>query len=155
MRRHSNSLEGQLCWSDFHGQFYKGTTLVLFPSFPSSSFILGKRWREISMAWWNPKLWLVLGNTVNFTILSPIHKVFSLLKRVLRACRHPPKGRSFWKPGIHGPLILHLWPKKFPGSLEATTLLKQSFLCALWSSAASQQLFQYMSMPLSLGPICL
>lgn len=154
MRRHSNSLEGQLRWSDFHGQFYKGTMLVFCPSFPSSSFILGKRRREISMACWNLKLWLVLENNVNFTILSPIYKIFSLLKRVLRAL-HPPKWCSFWKPDIHGHVISHLLPEKFPGSLETTTLLKASFLCVLWSTAASQQLFRCMSMPLSLGHVCL
>lgn len=155
MRRHSNSLEGQLHRSDFHGQFCKGMTHVLFPIFPSSSFILEKRRRDISMAWWNLKLWLVLGNSVNFTKLSPIYKIFSLLKRVLRACKHLPKICSFWQPDIHGPVIFLLLSEKFPGSLETTTLLTASFLYVLWLTAASQQLFQYKSVPLSLGQICL
>lgn len=134
------------------GSFTRGQRMC-FPKFSFSSFILGKRRREISMAWWSLKLWLLLGNNMNFTTLSPIYKIFSLLKRVLRACEHPPKSCSFWKPCICGPVISHFLPEKFPRSLETTTLFKASFLCVLWSTAVSLQLFQYMTMPLSLGQI--
>lgn len=84
----------------------QGDNACAFPKFcPSSSFMLGKRRGEISMPQWNLKLWLVLQNNVNCTMLYPIYKTFSLLKRLLRACRHPPKSSSFWKPGIHDPVI--------------------------------------------------
>lgn len=61
----------QLHWNDFHGKFCKGTHM-LFPIFLSFSFTLGKGRRETSTAWWNLKLWLVLGNNVNFARLSSL-----------------------------------------------------------------------------------
>lgn len=149
MRRHSNSLEGQLHWSYFHGQFCKGMTHVLFPIFPSSSFILEKKEKRRLNGTVKSEVVACFREHCEFCKMSQIYKIISLLKRVLRSCKHLPKSCSFWKPGIHGPVIFHLLPEKFPGSLETTTLLTASFLCVLWSTAASQQLFQYQSMPLS------
>lgn len=116
----------QLHLSDFHGNFCKGMH-VLFPIFLSSSFTLGKGRREISTAWWNLTLWLGLGNKVNLVRLSSLNKIFSILKRLLRACKHPPKSCYFSGASIHGPGIFHLLPEKFPGSLKTTVVLKDSF----------------------------
>lgn len=76
MRRHSDS-------SESHSDSY--TEVISMESFArghmwfslfflSSSFTLGSRTREISTTHWNPKLWLVLGISVNFESLSSLKR---------------------------------------------------------------------------------
>lgn len=106
--------------------------------------------QEISTAWWRLEIWSS-RRQYKFCKTFFIYQTISLLKRVIRACKHLPTSFYFWGPGTHS--VFYLLPKRsFLMALNTTALLKghHSFFPFIFHGPQWQKSLQDKSIPLSL-----